>query len=91
MKPQKLVKVEKIPKVWKFHDDKLDCDGRYASFFSLQDGEYEILEQDGKFYLQKTYESGSSQSIVLYKEIIETLDKGQTVLVDEDVLRVIEK
>ncbi len=80
---QQLEIVKKIPKEWKSKDG-----WRIMPLFPLQDGIYHIVKQGRETLI--TYETnGSNQiwSMVLYQELIDTLNNNGTILVDETVLK----
>jgi len=92
-KTQQLQIVGKEKKVWETKD------GMIMPFFSLKEGTYvwkTIIEenQDGKKhtynFLQKVFKNPKGrQEILMYKELIDQLKSGGTILVDEDVLKLV--
>ena len=83
----KLKVVEHKKKVW----TSIDKDGlewRNSSFFPLTKGVYTMIKQEKHWYLKKTFDNDRYSSIVLYKEIIDTLLAGRTVEVDEDIIAI---
>ena len=90
--------VEKIPKNWETFDKHFGK-GRSMSFFPLnEDAKYHMVEQDtgDRIETHLTYQTkemldeGRNLSILLYKELIDNLKNGGTVLVDETVLKISE-
>lgn len=80
--------VGKVPKQWKTKE------GFIMPFFSLKSGIYEMQDlEDNTFRLDKVFKENGKvterQSIFLYQEVINTLLSGKTVLVDEDIIKLI--
>jgi hypothetical protein len=70
-------------KVWKLPDG-----WRNMPFFPLSKGVYSLIKQGTHWYLKKTFGDDRYSSIVLYKEIIDTLLDGRTVEIDEDIIAI---
>ena len=90
--------VEKIPKNWETFDKHFGK-GRSMSFFPLnENANYQMVEQDtgNRIETHLTYQTeemkvdDTSLSILLYGEVIEQLKNGDTILVDETVLKISE-
>jgi hypothetical protein len=93
--------VEKVPKQWevKSSDGFGNGNGRIMPFFPLnEDAEYHMVEQDtgDRIETHLTYQTKEmldedrNLSILMYKELIDNLKNGGTILVDETVLRISE-
>jgi hypothetical protein len=68
--------------------DKDGLEWRNQSFFPLSKGVYSLIKQGTHWYLKKTFGDDRYSSIVLYKEIIDTLLDGRTVEIDEDIIAI---
>ncbi len=89
-KQQEVFKLEIVgheKKEWEVYDKQFGT-ARLMPFFPLVEGHYRMQEQDGKWFLVKQCKSKSEYSIVMYQELIDQLQSGGTILVDEDILQI---